>query len=60
VSTTDKLLSLDEVAEILSMKTVTIKRYVREGLLDSEQENGNMFFDPDKVTKFKQLQERLR
>jgi len=42
------------------MKPVTIKRYVREGLLDSSEVNGALFFDPDKVNRFKELQERLR
>jgi len=53
-------LSLDEVSEILTMKPVTIKRYVREGLLDGEDNNGTLSFDPDKVERFRELQARLR
>ncbi|WP_419810523.1 helix-turn-helix domain-containing protein [Bacterioplanoides sp.] len=56
----EQTLSVDEVAEILSMKAVTIKRYAREGLLDSEQDNGEFRFLPDKVEKFKAIQEKLR
>ena len=59
MSATEKL-SLDQVADILAMKPVTIKRYVREGLLDSSEVNGALFFDPDKGNRFKELQERLR
>ncbi|MCA6064395.1 MerR family transcriptional regulator [Thalassolituus marinus] len=53
-------LTLDQVAEILAMKAVTIKRYVREGLLDGQEENGQLIFEPEKVSRFKELQERLR
>lgn len=58
--TTSTQLTLDQVSDILSMKPVTIKRYVREGLLDSEQNQGQLTFDPDKVQRFKDLQEKLR
>lgn len=53
-------LTLDEVAEMLAMKPVTIKRYVREGLLDGENENGQLVFDADKVNHFRELQSKLR
>ncbi|WP_430462564.1 MerR family transcriptional regulator [Thalassolituus sp. LLYu03] len=53
-------LSLDEVSEILAMKAVTIKRYVKEGLLDGDNENGQLVFDPEKVARFKAIQEKLR
>ncbi|MAK90345.1 MAG: DNA-binding protein [Oceanospirillaceae bacterium] len=53
-------LTLDQVAEFLAMKPVTIKRYVREGLLDGKEENGHLVFEPEKVNRFKELQARLR
>jgi DNA-binding transcriptional MerR regulator len=58
--TTDTTLSIDEVAAILDMKPVTIKRYAREGLLDSEEHKGELRFHPDKVEQFKQIQAKLR
>ena len=54
------LLTLDQVADILSLKPVTIKRYAREGLLDSEDSKGELMFQPDKVERFKAIQEKLR
>tara|TARA_Y100001001_G_scaffold133973_1_gene134351 strand:- start:3292 stop:3471 length:180 start_codon:yes stop_codon:yes gene_type:complete len=59
VSATETL-TLDQVAEFLAMKPVTIKRYVREGLLDGKEENGHLVFEPEKVNRFKELQARLR
>ena len=58
--TTKPKLSLDEVADILAMKPVTIKRYVREGLLDGADEGGQLVFDPEVVSRFKELQSKLR
>lgn len=55
-----ELLTLNQVADILSMKPVTIKRYAREGLLDSEQAQGELRFQPDKVQLFKDIQAKLR
>lgn len=59
MSNNDKL-SLEQVAEILQMKPVTIKRYVREGLLDGTEEKGVFTFDPDKVNRFRELQSKVR
>lgn len=55
-----KKLTLDEVAQELAMKPVTIRRYVREGLLDGNEENGHLVFDAAKVQRFKELQSRTR
>ncbi len=54
------LMNMQAVCEYLELKEVTIKRYVREGLLDSEDNNGEMLFNPEKVKKFKVLQDRLK
>lgn len=53
-------LSLEQVAEILQMKPVTIKRYVREGLLDGKEEKGVFLFEPEKVNRFRELQSKVR
>ncbi|KZZ46950.1 MAG: MerR family transcriptional regulator [Saccharospirillaceae bacterium] len=55
-----ELLTLDQVSDILSLKPITIKRYAREGLLDSEEKNGELRFQPDKVQRFKDIQSKLR
>lgn len=55
-----KLMNMQEVCDYLELKEVTVKRYVREGLLDSEQSGANLEFDPEKVKKFKDLQDRLK
>lgn len=54
-----ELLTIDQVADILSLKPITVKRYAREGLLDSEEENGELRFQPEKVQRFKDIQARL-
>ncbi len=53
-------LTLEQVAEILQMKPVTIKRYVREGLLDGVEDKGVFTFESDKVNRFRELQSKLR
>lgn len=58
--TETKLMNMQEVCAYLDMKEVTIKRYVREGLLDSEQSGSELQFVPEKVEKFKVLQDRLK
>ncbi len=47
MSTSEKL-SLEQVAEILELKPVTVKRYAREGLLDGEETQGTWVFDAEK------------
>lgn len=55
-----KLMNMQEVCDYLELKEVTVKRYLREGLLDSEQGTDEIQFDPEKVKKFKILQDRLK
>lgn len=57
---TSEKLSLEQVAEILELKPVTVKRYAREGLLDGEEHQGKWIFESTKVMKFKELQSKLR
>ncbi len=52
-------LTVDQVAEILNLKPVTIKRYAREGLLDGKQENNEWLFLSADIDKFKEIQAKL-
>lgn len=55
----DDWLSVDQVAEILSLKPVTIKRYAREGLLNGKQEKNEWQFLSLDIDKFKEIQSKL-
>jgi hypothetical protein len=37
-----------------------VKRYAKEGLLDSIPDKGKLLFEEEKVNKFKALQAKLR
>jgi len=58
-SNTDELLTVDQVAEILSLKPVTVKRYAREGLLNGKQEKNEWQFMTSDIEKFKEIQAKL-
>jgi len=55
----DELLTVDQVAEILSLKPVTVKRYAREGLLNGKQEKNEWQFMTSDIEKFKEIQAKL-
>ncbi len=57
---TDQLMSIEEVAEFLEIKPVTVKRYAREGLLDSTGSEQPPVFEKSKVVRFKEIQAKLR
>ncbi len=52
-------LNVDKVAEELSLKPVTVKRYAREGLLNGKQEKNEWQFLASDIEKFKQIQAKL-
>lgn len=53
------LLDMQQVCDFLDLKEVTVKRYVREGLLDGLKQDGQLLFEPEKVNRFKSIQEKL-
>ena len=55
-----QLMTIEEVAKYLEIKTVTVKRYAREGLLDSSGGSEPMLFERNKVERFKDIQSRIR
>jgi len=56
----DELMTIEEVAEFLDIKPVTVKRYAREGLLDSTGTENPPVFEKVKVERFKEIQAKLR
>jgi predicted site-specific integrase-resolvase len=58
-SNTDELLTVEQVAEILNLKPVTVKRYAREGLLNGKQEKNEWQFMTADIEKFKEIQAKL-
>ncbi len=56
----DKLLTIDEVAKILEVKPVTVKRYARENLLNSVQEGDQLMFRESDVMKYLEITKRLK
>ncbi|OUS40481.1 hypothetical protein A9R00_05775 [Oleispira antarctica] len=57
--TSDNWLKVNEVAEILGLKEVTVKRYAREGLLNGKQEKNEWRFLNSDIDKFKEIQGKL-
>ncbi len=57
--TSDNWLKVKEVAEILGLKEVTVKRYAREGLLNGKQEKNEWMFLNSDIDKFKEIQAKL-
>ena len=55
----DEWLNVDKVAEELSLKPVTVKRYAREGLLNGKQDKNEWQFLASDIEKFKQIQAKL-
>ncbi|MFT5838121.1 MAG: DNA-binding transcriptional MerR regulator [Flavobacteriales bacterium] len=55
------LMTVEQVAEFLGVKTLRVERLERESLLPSAEKDadGNPFFDKDAVEKYKILAERL-
>jgi predicted site-specific integrase-resolvase len=58
-SNADNWLKVTEVAGILNLKEVTVKRYAREGLLNGKQENNEWQFLTSDIEKFKAIQAKL-
>jgi predicted site-specific integrase-resolvase len=52
-------LKVTEVAEILGLKEVTVKRYAREGLLNGKQENKEWQFLTSDIERFRAIQAKL-
>jgi predicted site-specific integrase-resolvase len=58
-SSSSDWLTVDQVAEILGLKPVTVKRYAREGLLNGKQEKNEWQFLSADIDKFKEIQAKL-
>lgn len=56
----DKLLTVDEVAKVLDVKPVTVKRYARENLLNSVKEGDQLMFKETEVQKYLEITKRLK
>ncbi|ABM23691.1 MULTISPECIES: helix-turn-helix domain-containing protein [Shewanella] len=55
----EQLLTLDEVCKMLDKTPTTIKRYARENLLSSVQENGELKFPEAEVKRYLAFSQRL-
>lgn len=56
----EQLMTIEEVATFLEIKSVTVKRYAKEGLLDSAGKNQPMLFERSNVERFKEIQSKIR
>jgi len=54
-----KLLTMAETCELLSVGETTVKRWAKEHLLDSVDENGELKFPEPSVMKYKEINDRL-
>ena len=55
----DKLLTLQETCEVLEVGEVTVKRWAKEHLLQSIEDNGELKFPEGAVKKYKEINDRL-
>lgn len=56
----DKLLTMKEACTMLDVGEVTVKRWVKEHLLQSVEDQGEMKFPESAVKKYKEINDRLR
>lgn len=54
-----KLLSMAETCELLSVGETTVKRWAKEHLLESVEEEGELKFPEPAVIKYKEINDRL-
>lgn len=54
-----KLLTMAETCEMLGVGETTVKRWVKEHLLESVDENGEIMFPEPAVIKYKEINDRL-
>ena len=55
----EKLLSVDEVAHVLNVSPVTVKRYARECLLSATMVGKDYFFNESEVENYKKISEQF-
>jgi len=55
----DKMLTMQETCELLAVGETTVKRWAKEHLLESVEENGELKFPEPAVLKYKEIHDRL-
>ena len=52
-------MTISEAAEYLSVSDITIKRFIRESLIQSEEQNGETVLLRDAVERYKKINEQF-
>lgn len=55
----EKYMTLDQAAEFLDVTDITLKRYIRENLIQHEEVEGETLLLTDAVVRYKTIAERL-
>lgn len=55
----DKMLTMQETCDLLQVGETTVRRWVKEHLLESVEENGELKFPEPAVIKYKEINDRL-
>lgn len=55
----DIQLNLAQAAELLDVNEITVKRYVREHLIKSEEVEGNVLFNKEDLERYKEITTRM-
>ncbi|EAR10486.1 helix-turn-helix domain-containing protein [Reinekea blandensis] len=56
----DQHFTIDQAAKLLGVTEVTLKRYIRENLLPTEDVQGMKMLPKDAVQRYKAIQDRLQ
>lgn len=57
---TDKLLTANDVSQLLDVSEVTVKRWAREHLIKSVKQGSELVFPEKDVLKYKEIHDRLK
>jgi len=57
---TEKLLTTNDVSQLLDVSEVTVKRWAREHLIKSIKQGSELVFPEEDVLKYKEIHDRLK
>ena len=55
-----ELMTIDEAAKFLGVSEITVKRYIREKLIQTEEQDGEHLPVKDAVDRYKAINERMQ
>ncbi|MFC3700347.1 helix-turn-helix domain-containing protein [Reinekea marina] len=55
-----EFLSIEKAAEFLSVSDITVKRYIRENLIPSVEQNGETMIDKSALERYKAINDKFK